>query len=461
MLGKTCVYNEAHSTFIRVQRLETAPEDVLIRRSFTRTALEAQVDEVFWSAYRPRAMSKPATDLFFPALTGDVLVLREHWASEKAVWHACSASAFLCEGRMRSNPELVYYSAQVYGISLREIRRLIQDPCQQLNDAVLASCRMISLYELFRHVDGSKTSSQSIDWQNHVDGMCRLVELRGPSRHMEGSGHVLFQETRLLAIRLSLMRRRPSIFASPEWRTDPWKESPFTIQDELFDLMLQIAGLLQTQDALFSDIVPCTRDIPATSLDIRFETTGKSLLSDFLTLAKNLRAWEENVIALHCKEHIYVQSKDRSHNNLLGIAMAAGYNTLFAASHYWTACVVVHSQLHVTISHLRNYLPPDILPSVPLWIDPFPHAADIIHSAPRLSNPEAGLWGLSHSAFPLVTALQLYSVAGRISDPEIEILVRLYENGLHTGILKGFMSSVMADAPLYPTSGKTTLGKGS
>jgi hypothetical protein len=88
------------------------------------------------------------------------------------------------------------------------VNKALADPVMAQSDLMLACCRVLSLYELFRRVPTAgpvpisekERGSQAADWRNHVQGTCRLLQLRGRQKHVDAVGSQLYDGVRLAAV---------------------------------------------------------------------------------------------------------------------------------------------------------------------------------------------------------------------------------------------------------------------
>lgn len=386
------------------------------------------MEQVFWSMYLPRAGFSALDKRCSLGNTGNLYELYQVAGEDTLVRLACNASFCACVGRIKGNDSLSYYGSQLYGQALRSIGRLLDDPTKCKNDNVLASCRLISLFELFRRDPSSKTSTQASDWRNHVAGMCRLVEIRGSEAHSNGLARVLLRETRLLAVRSTMSLRAPTFLAARSWRLDLIQEEPLSLEDELIDLMLQIPCLQQRLDTLTGSSLQQYSG----STGVKRIRSLRSLSDAFLVLGEKLRSFERKAVsAYHCiRDELSVAT-------FASTSMSSSYGYIFLANHYWTACMVLYSQAHllsesVPQAHER--------PGLPTWMDPLPYASLIIKNALSFSSPQAGIWGTSHGSFPLGSAINFYAAHGGIGSEENQILKSTY-NSSHSSVVKEFIDS--------------------
>ncbi|KAL7934683.1 hypothetical protein V8C35DRAFT_301589 [Trichoderma chlorosporum] len=100
---------------------------------------------------------------------------------------------------------------------------------------------MMLLY--FELISPSSTAS----WLKHLRGVTSLLQLRGVESCQAGGMHLLFRSLRLLEAYSSFRTRRPSVFASEEWRTVPFAISGKNDMDALVDILLLAPNLFKNE----------------------------------------------------------------------------------------------------------------------------------------------------------------------------------------------------------------------
>ncbi|OAL40455.1 hypothetical protein AYO20_00191 [Fonsecaea nubica] len=147
---------------------------------------------------------------------------------------AILALSLSCLGRRHGDERLRREGTANYGRALRRLQDILSHHSLLLEEQTLAS------------FSGKNTSG----WVSHVEGMARLVELRGPESHMTGSSHRLFLGFRSTAITHALATRKSIFLAQRDWLTVPWKIHPKSDLDRLQDIMAQVATLLEKAERL-------------------------------------------------------------------------------------------------------------------------------------------------------------------------------------------------------------------
>jgi hypothetical protein len=101
------------------------------------------------------------------------------------------------------------------------------------------------LYELFDPTEGKMDG-----WLNHLEGVYRLLQYRGPQMHTTIASRAIFEHSRYLLMLQHLMSRRACILSQPEWLTAPWHGCEKSIEQQVFDNGLRLATAFEGCDLL-------------------------------------------------------------------------------------------------------------------------------------------------------------------------------------------------------------------
>ena len=107
-------------------------------------------------------------------------------------------------GRIHGDQDLVVQGSVAYGYALKELQKALVFPRSATKDETLAACYILSIYEVcFSRLTGGRTltlsqlfesTSQSIvGHENHLLGVERLVQFRGPRQHETPMGEALLK----------------------------------------------------------------------------------------------------------------------------------------------------------------------------------------------------------------------------------------------------------------------------
>lgn len=163
----------------------------------------------------------------------------------------------LWRGRADFNPTLIDISKQLYTRGLVQTQRALMRPETVHENATLAACNALGLYEAIGCPDKAATAYR---W--HRSACSKLVHLRGPKAHRQGMGHRLFLHIRLHSVccycitvwmRYGLTRQildameagAATYLSSRDWMYVPWQIEPKNDFDELVDILTVGPELVQ------------------------------------------------------------------------------------------------------------------------------------------------------------------------------------------------------------------------
>ena len=457
------MYEERKFTFVGLGSATVrydSPPLRLLESSFGRTALETQVIEEFWTRYLPR--DSPNT-----VHVGGILAcpwkktIQDLSMSDESVALAVRACAFTSLGQLDENSHYVKRGQELYIKCLRGTNKALQNPTQARGDAVLATCKVLGLYENFRNEAGSVPSSQGTDWQRHIQGTCRIVELRGPDKHVSSYGHELFGDARVNAVFGGAARRKPIFPRELAWKTVPWASNPRNLRDELFDDLITLPEILQDQDQWFDTIKTVGEQADGNGLHI-FKA-GQDLLNQFMMLSHRLHAWEQKTISLCSQTEAQSWSQASATTaspqlpkTLLEVCKMHGYGFFQLISQYWGGCVVLYGATWLTyrtVNELSTKMKlaksESLLPTMPPWLNPEPVAANIAHCCSHFYQSDAGLWGSQGSTVSMTTAFHYFAAVGKVDCPEMQELRSALGSSRKGSMASQFMRSLAADGETF------------
>ena len=118
-------------------------------RSLGQTALQIGLEEDFWFNFLPQ-QAPPGSIVGGVA---DVLwanTIRDLATLDETTKFALNACALTMKGRVVSDPALLQEGTKLYAKALRETNKALQDPVRAQSDAVLASCKLLSMWVHFK-----------------------------------------------------------------------------------------------------------------------------------------------------------------------------------------------------------------------------------------------------------------------------------------------------------------------
>lgn len=120
--------------------------------------------------------------------------------------------------------------------------------------AVLATVCVLVLYEL-----ADSTSGNINGWLNHLTGLARLMEYRGPELHIREAARAILEFSRYLLMLRHLLSRRASVFSQDAWLEEPWQDASKSIKQQVFDHGLRLATTFEQCDVALKQGCPVSR----------------------------------------------------------------------------------------------------------------------------------------------------------------------------------------------------------
>ena len=416
-----------------------------LQNSLIGTDLDLQVDAGFWDVYLPRedlTLDGSIDGVRAAPWLPTVRALAEENSSVRVTVRAVAYTGL---GWIREDSALVQHGLRLYAQALRETNQMLQDPEQTLSDAVLASCRTLSLFEMFRRGPGIPETgqNQATDWRSHTEGTFRLLQLRGPNRHQSEHGYNLYDGVRMTAIIHGIARRQPNGFTSLTWDLLEHKN----LRDMLFDSMTIVPELLRQIDNFTS------QNINGFGYEARcsFMKQGKILMEEVMPICTMLHEWESRALELCISQALSTpdgsQPTTPTEQNppLVDVCLAHGFGFFFVCTQYWSMCVKLYSTVSLLqrqILALAKELEAGMdLPTIPDWINAEPPAHHIANTASNFFSPEAGLWSAQSAIFPIGTALLYFARTGRANSDVVKKMTDAFSDNKAGAIMRDFLQS--------------------
>ncbi|KIV82293.1 hypothetical protein PV11_04414 [Exophiala sideris] len=206
-----------------------------------RYLLEDQCISVFWEGFSAKSVTdpRPASD---PAWLHHILNIS---SPADRLRQALLSLAYTRIGRLNNDPVAVIRGQQVYGQALQAIQQALYDPHWTRHDETLAAARCMVLYESFESTSESMTS-----WFNHIGGVARIIQLRGPRSHRKPLQRTILESMRYNAMIACMMRRQDSFFAQHQWLTEPWMDDTKSLEQRYIDQGFVLSSMYGKSDAL-------------------------------------------------------------------------------------------------------------------------------------------------------------------------------------------------------------------
>ena len=208
----------------------------------------------FWESFARSPPSKYA--LQSPSHWLDHFI---HSSTSNATLHkALLAVSVTRLSRTSDRPDIIKYGRRMYTQSLGLTRKALADPQLSLHDDILATSCVMTLYELF-----DTTTNNPDGWLDHLCGVYRLLQHRGPGLHNAEASRALFEHSRYLIMLQHLISRKSCVFGEPEWLECPWQDVEKSVEQQIFDQGLKLTSVLETCDRAIEEGSP---DVDLTQL---------------------------------------------------------------------------------------------------------------------------------------------------------------------------------------------------
>jgi hypothetical protein len=389
-IGAKCAYEDRSWTFMAPQQYAATTQPCptpasLSPRSLLRTDQRQQLETVYLEAYLPSGET-PSDTAFTNSVVGTWINTIVHIASTNHVARIAFDSCILMTiGQMQGNLDFTHHGMAMYCQALTKTNQALQHAATAQTDATLAACQILAMCERYRLHAGSEVSTQATDYQRHVQGTAKLLELRGSHRHVDEHGFTLFANARSIIAHSNITRRQKAVLDSSQWFEVPWsvQNRQRTLKDKLVDAMLMVAASLEQLDR-------CCHDTGSKSQPS--EEFLKGCASTCITSVQRLRAWEIEVL------------RTSSHTRLEDICAHQGFGIFHLIMSYWAVFLLLSARCWPVLNRVRE--PTPVLQALAsLLPQPQVCAVNIATHAHRYFPLTAGLVGPQKATFPLGAAL--------------------------------------------------------
>jgi hypothetical protein len=404
-IGAKCAYEDRSYTFVAPQEnaaVRPHSPATFNRPSFLLADRRQQLETTFWEAYLPSSESPHDTAFTHTVIATWIPTIRYLATVDRTTRLALDSCILMALGRMQGNPDSVQHGVAMYCQALTETNRALQLPATAQTDAILATCALLAMCEKYRPHCGPDVSSQATDYQSHVEGTARLLELRGCQKHVSEHGFALFAHARPSIALTGITRRHKTLLDSQNWRQVPWsaQNRHRTLKDKLVDATLAVAGALERLDNYHED--------PGQDPQ-RLDEVVKACA----TPVQWLRAWEIEALRLHADGRL----------NLSDVCANHGFGFYHLIMQFWAVSLLLSARCRPFIDHLMKRsdddarLSPAFQALASLVPNPQTCAIDIATNAHHYFASTTGLVGPQHATFPLGAALHFFAATGQKASP--------------------------------------------
>ncbi|KAF2624933.1 hypothetical protein BU25DRAFT_450350, partial [Macroventuria anomochaeta] len=151
----------------------------------------------------------------------------------------------------RSNDQVVLRKGRMlYGKALQELGVSLQNPNRPTIEALLATTRLMGLYEILYGADNGENLTQARNWMTHAQGELALIVSRGPEAFTTDAAHLMFTLARYNSAITGVRSRKPVVFDEEQWKTIPWRGRVKPASDTIIDILLGLPEVLAELDYL-------------------------------------------------------------------------------------------------------------------------------------------------------------------------------------------------------------------
>lgn len=288
-------------------------------------------------------------------------------------------------GQMQSNLDFINHGMAMYCQALSNANQALQHAATAQTDATLATCVILAMCEMYRPRAGSEVSTHALDFQRHVQGTARLLELRGSQRHVQEHGFTLFANARSIIAHSGITQGQRAFLDSDQWFEVPWsmQDRERTLKDRLVDVMLAVTASLEQLDRCRSQ---------SSYEDQHTEEALTASVTSCLASLQLLQAWEAKVL------------KTSAHARLEDVCAKQGFGTFHLVMSYWAVSLILSARCWPVLACIGEHTPAlEALAS--LLSSPQTCFVNIANHAHRYFPLSTGLVGPHQATFPLGTAL--------------------------------------------------------
>jgi hypothetical protein len=450
----TCKFEDRKLVFIGQSSSSSPPSSLLspAASSLAKTDTSLIVDEYFWTNYLPQEDSSLDGSIGGILSAPWIPSVRQLADTDPDVKNALQACALAGLGWMNNDRALVVRAAWFYAQALIQTNIALRDPVAALDDSVLACCRLLVLFEMLQRISSEPSAidakhNQIADWRMHVEGTCRLVQLRGREKHLSSLGVDLYDGVRLPAVIQGLSKRQPNAFTQLAW-----KLPSLNMRDKLYELINPVPELLRDFD-LWHEHETQAVDYITSREHIAH---GMTLLHRSLAVCHDLQAWEAQILIL-CREKRLSSARNndledpfsgqaRERNTLYDVCRSHGHGLFSTCTQYWTMCNILYDSLRRFHVQLQAFLDlwafGEIAPELPEWVSPELPALNIAQVAGHFFNPGMGLWAAHAAVFPISTALWHFAKTGRRDSPAFKTMTKAFTTSKTGIIMRDFLDAI-------------------
>lgn len=361
--------------------------------SLLQTDQRQQLETVYLETYLPSGETPQDTIFTKSVLATWVPTIRYLASTDSVVRLAFDSCILMALGQQQSNLDFTHHGMALYCQALTKTNRALQDAATAQTDVTLATCEVLAMCERYRLHAGSEVSTRATDYQRHVQGTAKLLELRGSHRHIDDHGFALFDTARSVIALSGITHRRRAYLDTTQWFEVPWgaRLRQRTLKDKMVDVMLSVAAMLEQLDLCCNEL---DSEHPP-SVELLQNYMGRCIAP-----VQRLRAWE--IEALRVSASVSLEDLCASH----------GFGMFHLIMEHWAVFLLLSARCWPILNRVNE--PTAALQALTALLpDPQRYAVKISNQAYRYFLPATGLVGPQYASFPLGAALHFFSARTR------------------------------------------------
>ncbi|KAF2817594.1 uncharacterized protein BDZ99DRAFT_19666 [Mytilinidion resinicola] len=376
------------------------------------SAFETKTFELFWTDFLPRDHRCSTQHYGIPAVTQWAKAIEKYSPGCEVLRSAFRAVSTSRIGLTSGNAAMTQQAIELYGRALAQVNRALRDPQQVGRVELVASCKLLAMFEQYNSAKDRR--APGTNWIKHVQGVGRLIELRGPQQHCSDDEHIMFIDARLPLVIAAIGLRKATYLARPEWNTLPWERKPKTIRDELVSIFALFPAILAEHDTIqLSMKTPNCAELAKL----------QGLVRRCWRIDQQLQRWSQRFSRQLSDSPLKIRLMADAFTSDPGSLspedfVPLGYDVLYTAVLYWTACLYTYNFLHTAIKTLSEHESDKAHVVLPTRTYPKLYAINISRLTKYFFREYSGLFSSQAITFPLSSALQYVAEAG--GDPEVE-----------------------------------------
>lgn len=326
--------------------------------------------------------------------------------------------------------------AVTYSAALMQLNLILQDPqVAASNETVIPAIVLMSLFEQFNGFSNDTSRTQSRNWFAHIQGVARLLQMRGPNGFGSDKAFMTLVASQLSQFASAFAARRSTFLARPEWRTEPWRDRKKTPRDLLFDVVFPIPGILETADVALS----------LNSVDLILEA-----IEALSNVRLKLGLWQETYRSrLPARLANLMPESDILPDRRLSVDAAVmpanDLDIMDSMLLFWA----VETNIMVNMRALMMALSPDLRNNFSESnLDPVPNALAILRVVP-LYIKYGGIVGSQVVMYPLGAVRNYLDRVASVENPDLyavlgQLLRHAVKDMAHARFLEGFLAGIPA-----------------